>query len=209
MDQTKKREEAVGKFFNREAKRWGKRQDKGGIPYSAMKHVDAMVDNNVSSVIDVGAGPGIILLEMMDKGVERGVAIDLSREMCVEAERRVKNNELEDRVEVIHGSFLEMDAPRTEGVSLHMVLCCHPDREAMLRRSMKNDPKIVVLTVPRSFWIVRHFVNLVMNVKDFFSKGFRFYVHEEADIITQMDQGGYKLVDRISRGFTVTLVFSK
>jgi len=209
MDQTKKREEAVGKFFNREAKRWGKRQDKGGIPYSAMKHVDAMVDNSVSSVIDVGAGPGIILLEMIEKGVESGVAVDLSKEMCIEAERRVKSNQLEDRVEVIQGSFLEMDTPKTEGVSLHMVLCCHPDLEAMLRRSMKNDPKIVAITVPRSFWILRHFVNLVMNIKDFFSKGFRFFVYKEADIISQMDQGGYKLIDRISKGFKVTLVFSK
>ncbi len=209
MDQLKKREEAIGRFFSKEASGWGERHDDKGIPASAKLHVDAVIENNSESVIDVGAGPATVLLKMIEGGVKEGTAVDLSEEMCREAERRVRENSLEDRVRVVKGSFLEVEVPVSDAVSLHRVLCCHPDREGMIERALMADPSLVVITIPRSFAPLRLLVNLIIGIKELFSKGFRPYIHKESEVIAQMQDKGFNLEKRTTKGPWVTLVFKK
>jgi len=199
----KQKEKKIGQFFNRESKSYAKRHDDKGIGKSALRHASFVGDQNIESVLDVGSGPGSVLIEMLKNGVKVGFGIDLSKEMNEIARKRILEEGIEeDRFTLGHGSFLDMnkenfpDMPeQVDAVSLHMVLCCHPDREAMLDKTTSLNPTAIVLTVPRR-WLVLRFV---VGIYGLFSKirgAFRPFIHSQKSIDKQLSEVGYKLVER-------------
>ena len=75
----KQKEKKIGQFFNAESKSYAKRHDDKGIGKSAKRHVKFV--ENLDTVLDVGSGPGSVLIEMLDNGVKMGFGIDLSEDM--------------------------------------------------------------------------------------------------------------------------------
>ncbi|MCH8905824.1 MAG: class I SAM-dependent methyltransferase [Candidatus Heimdallarchaeota archaeon] len=197
------KEKKIGAFFNSESESLAEKHTDKGIPSTAQDHIDIVCDSNAKSVIDVGSGPGSLLIEMLKRGVEVGIGVDLAGDMNQIATRRLKEAKIvQDRYEIIEGSFLELNKDnfpeimdQYDAVSLHLVLCCHPDREGMLNQTTKFKPKTIVLTVPRTWILMRAIVGIYGLISKI-RRHFQPYVHSQRSIDRQLLNAGYKLTNR-------------
>lgn len=196
----KTREKKIGKFFNAESKDYAKKHHEKGIPSTAQDHVDQVKATGITSVIDVGSGPGSVLIEMLKNGVQIGVGIDLAKEMNMAARNRLKEANIDEaRFKILDGSFLELNkdnfpkiSDEYDAISLHRVICCHPDRQGMLEQSIFFRPKIIVLTVPRT-WVFLRVIIGIYGLVSKLTRGFRPYAHSQKSIDKQLAGHGYML----------------
>ena len=188
----KPQERKIRNFFNKESSSSAGKYTEIEIPSTAKDHVDIVCGSKAKSAIDVGSGAGSLLLEMLQRGVEVGIGIDLAGDANQIAIKRMKAAKIaEDRYKIFEGSFLELNkdnfpgiADQYDAVSLHLVLCCHPDREGMLSQTAKFNPKTIVLTVPRT-WI---FMRAISGIWGLFSK-IRPYIHSQKSLDKQLMKG--------------------
>lgn len=203
----KNTEGKIAGFFDNEGSGMLKRQLDNGIPKSAELHISSIAENNTKVAIDVGSGPGSIVLGLLENGVQRVIGVDLSDEMCKIAKERISEKRLDSRSEIIKGSFLEIDQPKDlDAISLHRVLCCHPDRELMLEKSMENMPKTISITIPRSWLVGRILMGFVGLFARLFNT-FRPYIHSQKVIDNQLQERGYSKVNEYKTFVWVTSVY--
>lgn len=207
---TPARESHIGSFFDAEANDWDTRQKAEGLPSSAKVQIQDILAEAPKSAIDVGSGTGTLLLELLENGVTKGVGVDLSPKMCHFAKLLAKEKGLEDRVEILNASFLEYTSTEPlEAVSLHRVLCCHPDREQMLNKSIELQPKIVSVTIPRDWLLVKWLLVAIFSIKDRIKPGYRPYVHSQRKVDAQMREEGYLVKNRTKKGIWITTAYVK
>jgi len=203
---TKNTEGKIASFFNRESSHMEEHQKENGIPESMNEQVRALLDEEVESVLDVGSGPGSLLLELAHGGVEDLVGMDLSPEMNTIAERRLKDEGFEN-IKIIQGSFLEEDLERQlEAISMHRVLCCHPNREGMLDQSMRYQPRLITLTIPRDWKILRLLVG-GFGIMARLTHSFRPYIHTQRRVDQQLQKHGYQVIKRHKGWMWVTTTY--
>ena len=190
------KEEAIGVFFDDEAKSMATKHEKKGIPSTAQAQVDDILEADVKTVIDVGSGPGSVMLKLLEGGIEHVTGVDLSTKMNDVAIDRMKEAKIDAlKYSITNQSFLDLDEHQVDAISLHRVLCCHPDREGMLEKSISYNPKIVSLTVPRPWLVIR----FVIKFFAFFAKrssSFHPYGHSQEGIDNQMMENHYKITSR-------------
>ncbi len=200
-------EENIALFFNNESNNMSTRQETKGLPESAIHQNDLIVGSNAHLALDIGSGPGNVLIDLIDKGVDSAIGIDLSPKMSEIAIKNIKKHDMDDRAEIIVGSFLDTDFDRKiDAISMHRVLCCHPDREGMLSKSMAINPQIITLTVPRDWKIMRVVMAVVGVVLDKLGK-FRPFIHSQKVIDNQLSKNGYTIIDRLKGKIWVTSTY--
>lgn len=188
-------EQKISSFFDSESSAMIERHEKNGIPESARIQVQDIIHAGAKSVVDVGSGPGSVLIELLDQGVQSGVGIDLSPEMNRIARQRLKDRGYEERVQICEGSFLEQELETTEAISLHRVLCCHPNREGMLQQASRLRPQTISLTVPRDWKALRLLVGLYGLVARI-TGSFRPFIHPQKRIDQQLQAMDYQVQNR-------------
>jgi ubiquinone/menaquinone biosynthesis C-methylase UbiE len=198
----------IQKFFDKEAKDWVDEHDTDGLPKSAKIQIDQLLKSKPLTCIDVGSGPGTVLIELLNNGLKYGIGIDLSAEMCYFARLRLKDRGLEDRVEILNKNFLEYTPEKTiEAISMHRVLCCYPDREKFLDKTIEIKPNVISLTIPVDWIIMRWPLNLFLRIKNAIFPGFRPYIHKHSDIKLQMKENGYVLSSIERNWYWVVMTF--
>lgn len=189
-------ENGIGRFFNEEADTFAKKHDEKGIPSTAQAQVNDIVSSGAKTAIDVGSGPGSIMVAMLKEGLDYVAGVDLSDDMNKLAKQRLENADIdESKYSITNNSFLNFEHQNVEAISLHRVLCCHPDREGMLEKSISHNPKIISLTVPRP-WIV---MKILIKIYAFFAKrkgNFHPYGHSQKGIDSQLLNSHYKIIAR-------------
>lgn len=202
-------EDNIGRFFDAEGKNMVKKHEEDGIPGSAKIQVDAIIASKSKKALDVGSGPGSVLIGLLEGGVDEVIGVDLSEEMIKLSKDRISSRDLEERVTHYNGSFLEYDLEDdVDAISLHRVLCCHPDREGMLDKAMSVNPKAITLTVPRDWKIARMIVGVLNILAKKFDK-FSPYYHAQKNIDKQILDQGYQIVNQNKGKIWVTTSYSK
>jgi len=197
----------ISNFFDKESKSMKDRHEDEGIPESMQQQVQAIIDAKVGTALDVGSGPGSLLLELLRGGTDKVIGLDLSADMNKVAHDRVEKEEFSDRVTLYEGSFLDLTiAEQPEAVSLHRVLCCHPDREGMLRQSVSYKPSIITLSIPREWKLFRLSVAM-LGVVAKIKKSFRPYIHSQKSVDTQLLSEGYQLTSRHKGRWWITSTY--
>ena len=68
----------------------------------------AWVDaNHISSILDIGAGTGLLSIMMAQKSSANVNAIEIDRDACIDAKLNFEQSEWKDRLHLIEGDFLE------------------------------------------------------------------------------------------------------
>ena len=197
VDNTRsKAENSIGKFFNTEASSMVDRHEKSGVPQTAIKQVQDIVSSNAKKVVDVGSGPGSVMIEFLKKGTSHVTGVDLSPEMNNTATKRIHEAGYSDeQFSLIQGSFLDIDSVECDAVSMHRVICCHPDKQAMIEKSTSLNPEVISITVPRT-WIFFRLVTAVFGIVAKFRSSFRPYIHSQKYIDREYRNLGYELMSR-------------
>ena len=214
MPNVKEQEHRIAKFFNMLRRRplgsrfYEKRYDEKDMSGSGKQHIQSVIDSGAKEAIDVGSGPGAILFSMIDQGLPIGIGVDLSSDMIHISEEQAQEKYGKDqrKVEFIQGSFLDLDLPDVGAVSLHKVLCCHPDRLGMGDKTVTLHPKTVAITVPRDGLLFRVMASIFGLFSRLF-RMFRFYVHSQKSIDEQLLSANYEVASRSKQGFWVTTIY--
>ena len=210
MKKVDKSEQKIDNHFSQEAKSWAEEYEKDGFPKTVGFHAEGILKPGIKSCIDVGSGPGMVLIDFVKKGLQTGYGVDLSEGMCAEAKRRIKEKQLEDRIEIFNKSFLDFESNKDiDAISFHKVLCCHPEIEEMLQKSIQLSPEIIAITIPRSVFGIKNVVNCLFWIRGTVFKKFRPYIHKQKLVTEILKEGKYQLSSTRSKFPWLTTIYTR
>ena len=172
----------TSRFFSWFATHSNKHYRKRGLSKTQQRLVDGIKSLGCegAQVLDIGCGVGFLHQKLLEEGAAMALGVDLSQRMLAEAESSARAAALTERTDYRHGDYVDLadDIPESDVTVLDKVVCCYPDPETLVGRSLEKTRRIYALTYPR-----KHLVNrLLMEVQAVFMRvircGFRPYVHD-------------------------------
>ena len=189
---------AYNRFFGaRQARRDAKRYRKHGLDTTAQRLVDELTERGVdgASILEVGGGIGDVDLELLGRGAERAVVVELSNGYDEEAQALAAEAGAEARIERRHGDFAEEEASiePADVVVMHRVVCCYPDPELLVGAAARHARRLLALSVPSDTWWMRLGLGAA-NVWFRLRGGIQAYVHPPAEVVGIAERAGLTTV---------------
>jgi Methyltransferase domain len=189
---------AYNRFFGaRQARRDAKRYRKHGLDTTAQRLVDELTKRGVdgATVLEVGGGIGDVDLELLGRGAERAVVVELSNGYDEEAQGLAAEAGAEARIERRHGDFAEEEASiePADVVVMHRVVCCYPDPELLVGAAARHARRFLALSIPRDTWWLRLGLGAA-NVWFRLRGGIQAYVHPPAQVVGIAEAAGLSTV---------------
>jgi len=170
--------------------------------------LEALTDAGLAdrTVLDVGCGIGDLALATLGRGAARATGFDLSEKAVDQARELAKERGLADRASFEVGDGSTMDLPAADVVVLNRVVCCHPDADGLLDRSLAAAGSVYALTAPVSRGPVGFFNraetavwNACYAIRRKRYAGFRTFVHDMERIDERVRAAGFGPVRRQRR----------
>jgi magnesium-protoporphyrin O-methyltransferase len=169
---------------------------RSGAQGSTRRLLDAVKADGVphATVLDIGAGIGVIGLEMLAAGAAAVTSVDASRPYVAVGRHEIERRHLSGRATFEHGDFVELagDIDPADIVTLHRVVCCYADWTALIDASVGRARRLYGLVYPNDRWWVRLAIrcgNLVVRLS---GQSFRGYVHPERKIDARIRAAGFE-----------------
>ncbi|MBA3687726.1 MAG: methyltransferase domain-containing protein [Chloroflexi bacterium] len=171
-----------------------------GVPPATQELINVLRAEGVGSatLLDVGAGVGIVHLSLLEAGAAKAVDVDASRDYLAAARGEAERRGLADRVDYRYGDVVELAAelPAADIVTLDAVICCYPHHAALLRAAVRPGPRLVGLIYPHDAWWSRvrmHLSNLIWALR---RRPDHWYIARRAQIDRVMGEAGYGAAHR-------------
>jgi 16S rRNA G966 N2-methylase RsmD len=141
------------KFFGtRFARRVAKRYRKHGLDKPSRQIVEFLQSRGLdgATVLEIGGGVGELQLELLKRGAQRTVNLELSPAYEEPAARLAQSAGIQERVERrLHDIAVEpADVEPADVVVLHRVVCCYPDYERLLGAAADHARRLLVFSHP-------------------------------------------------------------
>jgi magnesium-protoporphyrin O-methyltransferase len=173
-------------FDERRAKKQLKHYRKRGPDKTTRMLLDALRAAGIhdASVLDVGAGIGVVHHELLADGARSAVHVDAARPHIRVAREEAARRGHSERVTFVDGDFVALadGIPPADIVTLDRVICCYPDMERLVAASAGKAQRLYAAVFPRDRWVVKVMAalgNLVWRLR---SNPFRSYIHPTAAI---------------------------
>jgi magnesium-protoporphyrin O-methyltransferase len=183
-------------FFNpRFARRTAERYRKHGLDKTAQEMVAFLERLGLAgaTVLEIGGGVGGIQIELLKRGADRTVNLELSPAYDEEARRLLEEAGVEGRAErrladiaVEPGAVEPADV-----VVLNRVVCCYPDYEKLLGAVAEHARRLVVFSYPPRNVVSRLAVlaqNLAFRA---LGREFRAFAHPPAAMLAVLERRGF------------------
>jgi len=158
------------------------------------------------TVLDVGCGIGDLALATLARGATRADGFDLSEKAIEQARQLARARGLTERASFDVGDGATVDLPAADVVVLNRVVCCYPDAEGLLERSLAAAGSVYAFTAPVSTGPVGLFNraqvrlnNLAYRIRKKKYEGFRTFVHDVDRIDERVRSAGFHPVRRERR----------
>jgi magnesium-protoporphyrin O-methyltransferase len=143
--------------------------------------VDAIRRQGIQGLklLDIGGGIGAIQHLLVASGVQQATDVDASQSYIDAARGEAHRLGIASQVHFEHGNFVDI-APRLPAadiVTLDRVICCYPDMDELVKRSLEKANRLYGLVYPRDTWWARlgiRVLNLVFRLR---RSPYRSYVH--------------------------------
>jgi magnesium-protoporphyrin O-methyltransferase len=173
-------------FNDRHAVKQLKRYRRSGPNKTTRMLLDALRAGGIrdASVLDVGAGIGIVHHELLAGGAHVAVHVDAALPHMRVAREEAARRGHAGRVTFIHGDFVALadGIPPADVVTLDRVICCYPDMERLVAASAAKAQRLYGAVFPRERWVMKVMLALENFVRRFRRNPFRAYVHPTAAI---------------------------
>jgi magnesium-protoporphyrin O-methyltransferase len=185
----------TGRFFSRFARRYRKRYLKKGLEDSQRQFVEGVMQAGIAgaTLLEIGCGIGYLHQSLLEQGATRAVGVDMSDRMLAEARSLARERGLSERTAYHQGDFVELaeSLPDADVTLLDKVVCCYPDAEALVNRSLARTRRVYALTYPRDRTINRIGVALMRFALWLVRSPFRNYVHDPRIIESRIAAAGF------------------
>lgn len=154
------------------------------------------------SLLDVGAGVGVISFELLAKGVGRTTLVDASPAYLDAAEGEAERRKQVSAIARVDGDFvlLASGLDPADIVAMHRVICCYPDAAALLENATRLCGRLLAISYPRDEWYVRSWMRVENLRRRVLSNAFRSFVHSAVAMEAHVVNAGFQ---RLSRGQTL------
>jgi hypothetical protein len=181
-------------FTPRLARRVARRYRKRGLDKTARRMVGFLEEARIggATVLEVGGGVGEIQIELLKRGAERSVNLELSPAYEREAGRLLGEAGLEGRAQRrLHDIAVDPDSVEpADVVVLHRVVCCYPDYERLLGAAAANARRLLVFSYPRRNAVSRLVIaalNVGFRIR---RRQFRTFAHPPSAMLAVLDDRG-------------------
>jgi SAM-dependent methyltransferase len=204
---------SAGRFFSFFARRYRKRFEKKGFEPSQIQLLAGLKQAGYSgaTVLEIGSGVGHLHQTLLEQGASSAVGIDLSSKMNDEARQWAKERKLDERTKYFDDDFMtvvdELDV--ADVTILDKVVCCYPDAEGLIKKSLEKTQRVFALTYPRYRWYVRFAMSFVVLLMFLCRTDFRPYVHDPVLIEQWIIDEGYSKKYEATSLIWLTQVFVK
>ncbi len=157
------------------------------------------LDLTPDTLLDVGAGIGVLHHELLQGQVQSAVHVEAAVAYVEAARSEAVRRGHESRIEFRHGDFLALapELPSADIVTLDRVVCCYPDLEPLVRASAGKARHYYALSFPHDRWYMRLYTWWQNRSRQRAGNQFRTFVHPVARIHAVLREAGFEV--RISR----------
>jgi SAM-dependent methyltransferase len=183
-------------FDDKHAAKDLKRYRKKGPDKTTRLLLDALRAEGIegASVLDVGAGIGVVHHELLSAGARTAVHVDAAMPQMRVAKEEVARRGHAERVTFLHGDFVTLApgiAP-ADIVALDRVICCYPDMEQLVSASAAKAQRLYGAVFPRERRLLRVWLALGNLARRLRRNAFRTYVHPTGAIDAEVRRHGLK-----------------
>ncbi len=186
----------AARLFSRLARRSRRQYEKRGFLKSQRQLLEGLTQTGLTgaSLLEIGCGVGYLHQHLLDQGAARATGIDLAEKMIAQAREAAQARGLSDRTDYRVGDFLEIaeSIEAADVTILDKVVCCYPDAEALVNKSLGKTRRVYAYTLPRHRWWMRAGAKFMAAVLWCFRSPFRSYVHDPKFIEAQVTAGGFE-----------------
>jgi magnesium-protoporphyrin O-methyltransferase len=158
--------------------------------------IDVIRANGVegATVLDIGAGVGVVHTSLLEAGAAAAVDVDASPEYLAAARAEAERRGLAGRVDYRYGDVVELadELPAADIVTLDAVVCCYPYLDALLAAATRSRPRLVGLTYPRDVWWMLLFMGLYNAAHSVRRSPARYFAYRHRQVRALMSDAGYE-----------------
>ena len=202
-----------GRVFSFFARNYRKRFTKKGFEPSQQQLLQGLQQAGFvgATVLEIGSGVGHFHLTMLEQGAKSATGIDLAPKMIEEARNWAKQRGLAERSQYFQGDFMEIlpEVDTAEVTVLDKVVCCYPDADGLVHRSLEKTGRVYALTYPRYRLSVRLAIGLGALLMKLIGSSFRPYAHHPEDIERWISEQGFRKVYENTTLIWLTQVYVK
>lgn len=203
--------QSASKFFSLFARNYRRRFQRRGFETSQKQLLTGLRQAGFAdaSVLEIGSGVGHLHQTLLEQGAANAVGIDLAPRMIEEAQRWAQERKLQERVHYLQGDFMELgeQVAAADVTVLDKVVCCYPDADGLVHRSLSKTHRVYALTYPRNRWYVRAGVRLAAASLRLLGSAFRPYVHDPAEVQRWIEEAGFRKAYQQHTPIWLTQVF--
>lgn len=186
----------IGKFFGHFARRYRRRYARRGFEPSQRHLIAGVLQTDIADarLLEIGCGVGYLHQQLLRDGAQRALGVDISEAMLAQARELARTAGLADRAEYRQGDFVELaaDIGSVDITVLDKVVCCYPDAEALVSKSLAKTRRVYALTYPRDHGFNRVGVRVLGFFLWLVRSTFRSYVHDPRRIEDWIATAGFK-----------------
>ena len=186
----------IGRFFGHFARRYRRRYEKRGLEATQRQLVEGLRQAGFEGarLLEIGCGVGYLHQQLLRDGAMRALGVDISEAMLVQARELARAAGLADRAEYRQGDFVELagDIGPVDVTLLDKVVCCYPDAEALVTKSLAKTRRVYALTYPRDHVFSRVGTRGLNVFLWLMRSAYRTYVHDPRRIEAWITAAGLK-----------------
>ena len=205
--------QSAGKFFSFFARSYRKRFAKKGLGTSQQQLINGIKQANFQdkTLLEIGCGVGHFHQLMLEQGARSAVGVELASKMLAEAKDWARQRGLSDKTQYIEGDFISIAEilESADIVIMDKVVCCYPDADSLIHRSLEKCQSIYALTYPRKVWYTRLGTQILALLMKLLGSDFRPYVHDPEQIENWISEQGYKKLMQNQTSIWLTQVYVK
>jgi SAM-dependent methyltransferase len=151
------------------------------------------------SVLEIGCGYGRLLIGSLVAGGSMGTGVELDAEALEQARERADDAGVAARATFVEGDGAQLELARHDFVVLDRVICCYPEADRLLARSLASTRLAYAMTVPesrglRGAW--NRVVYLFGGILDTIRGEERVYLHDVRRLERILAESGFRLEHR-------------
>ena len=163
------------------------------------------------TLLDIGAGIGVIDHELLRDGLDRAVLVDGSFAYQAAARKESTARGTLDRLSFVEGDFVRV-ADRVEPadvVTLDRVVCCYRDVDALVRASSRKATRLYGLVLPRDRLLIRVGLAVVNGWYRLRRRAYRAFVHPNARVDALVAEAGFRPASEATTTFWRVVLYRR
>lgn len=147
------------------------------------------------TVLDVGAGLGVLSLELLRAGAASATAVDASEAFVESGRMEAARQGTSDRLSFVCADFVDVDesVPAASVVVMDRAICCYPDYQGLLKAALRHAVEGFAWSYPRERWFVRFGIGLENRVRSLRGSPFKAFVHPSGQMHQLVQRHGFQL----------------